>query len=48
MGDNERCPWCGSLLHTNQVGRAWCSNVAVLRERCYRVREYFSNREASK
>ena len=25
-----------------------CSNVAELRERCYRVREYFAKKEASK
>ena len=25
-----------------------CSNVAVLRERCYRVRDYFAKKEASK
>ena len=25
-----------------------CNNVAVLRERCYRVREYFAKKEASK
>ena len=24
-----------------------CSNVAVLRERCYRVRDYFARKEAS-
>jgi len=26
MTDREKCPWCGSLLHKNQVGRAWCSD----------------------
>jgi len=26
MPDGGKCPWCGSLLETNQVGRAWCSN----------------------
>ena len=56
----EHCLGCPDPIYDDRRGewdwfcRQWsptgikCSNVAVLRERCYRVREYFARKEASK
>ncbi len=56
----EWCIGCPYPIYDNRKGewdwycRQWsptgirCSNVAVLRDRCYRVREYFARKEASK
>ncbi len=44
--DNRRGEWDWYCRQHSPTGIR-CSNVAVLRERCYRVREYFAKKEAS-
>ena len=45
--DDRRGEWDWYCRQHSPTGIR-CSNVAVLRERCYRVREYFAKKEASK
>jgi len=45
--DNRRGEWDWYCRQHSPTGIK-CNNVAVLRERCYRVREYFAKKEASK
>ena len=45
--DDRRGEWDWFCRQWSPTGIR-CSNVAVLRERCYRVREYFARKEASK
>jgi len=45
--DNRRGEWDWYCRQHSPTGIR-CNNVAVLRERCYRVRDYFARKEASK
>ena len=44
--DDRRGKWDWYCRQHSPTGIK-CSNVTVLRERCYRVRDYFSNREVT-
>ena len=45
--DNRKGEWDWFCRQHSPTGIK-CSNVAVLRERCYRVRDCFARKEASK
>ncbi len=45
--DDRRGEWDWYCRQHSPTGIK-CTNVAVLWERCYRVREYFASKEASK